>query len=263
MAAHAGADLYRSQAYLREKVRRADFTSACVRGNAEMLRVLGGSGVRVEWIYHGVDLERFDGRHGPRDPQPLLLAVGRLSPPKGFDDALRALAQLRSASARLVIVGDGPERANLAALARSLGVEDRVEFTGSLHRDQVIALYRRAWLLVAPSRVLSNGRRDGIPNVVVEALAMGVPCVGTRAAGLEEAIVPGETGALADPGDAAGLAAAIDDLLADGPALETLRDRARRKVEREFDAARNFERLAELFGVGRATREPVIEEASA
>ncbi len=256
MAAHAGSDLYRTQAFLAEKVRAADFTSACVRGNAEMLRGLGGPGSKVEWIYHGVDLERFDGAGRARDPEPLLVTVGRLSPPKGFDDALRAVAllQARGIFTRLVLVGDGPERATLEALARELGIADRVEFRGALFQDQVLALYRRAWLLLAPSRVLSNGRRDGIPNVVVEAMAMGLPCVGTRAAGLEEAIVPGETGDLGTAGEPETLASAVARLIADPEALDRMGARARARATGWFDAESNFERLMALFD---AHEEPV------
>ena len=249
LSAHAGADLYRTRAFLAAKVRAARFVAACVRGNAEMLRALAGPGCRVEWIVHGVDLVRFDGSGRAPDPEPLLLVVGRLSPPKGFDDAIRALALLRARGREvsLCVVGDGPERTALEALARANGLEDRVRFRGALDHEGLLPLYRRAWLLIAPSRVLANGRRDGIPNVIVEAMAMGLPCVGTRAGGIEEAVVPGETGALAEPGDPASLAAAIDMLLQDPADLERLGRRSRRRVEESFDAARSFERLLALF----------------
>ena len=254
LSAHAGADLYRTRAFLAQKLRRADFTAACVRGNADLLRSLGGPAARVEWIYHGVDLERFDGRGRARGSEPVLLLVGRLSPPKGFDDALRALALLgeRGLEPRLVVVGDGPQRDSLAALAASLGVAGRVEFRGSLTHDQLLPLYRTAWALLAPSRQLANGRRDGIPNVVIEAMAMGLPCVAARAAGLEEAVVPGETGALCESGDPRSLAAAIEPLLRDPAELDRLGSRARARVEEGFDAARQFERLFALF----TAREP-------
>jgi len=249
MAAHAGADLYRTQAFLAHKALAADFTSACVRGNADMLRALAGPGARVEWIYHGVDRGRFDGAGRERATEPLLLAVGRLSPPKGFDDALRALGILRERglTPRLAIVGDGPERARLEALARERGVEGQVEFLGSLTHDALVPLYRRAWMLLAPCRVLANGRRDGIPNVVIEAMAMGVPCAGTRAAGLEEAIVHGVNGALCEPGDPAALADAIEPLLREPSRLDILGARARADVGERFDAERNFGRLLALF----------------
>lgn len=254
MAAHAGADLYRTRAFLAHKARAADFTAACVRGNAEMLRELAGPGARVEWIYHGVDRTRFDGAGRVRAAEPLLLAVGRLSLPKGFDDALRALGILkgRGLAPRFTVVGDGPERASLEALARDLGIERQVEFLGSLNHDALVPLYRRAWMLLAPCHVLANGRRDGIPNVVVEAMAMGVPCVGTRAAGLEEVIVNGVNGALCAPRDPAGLADAIEPLLREPSRLDVLGSRARADVREGFDAERNFERLLALFEGGAA-----------
>lgn len=249
MAAHAGADLYRTQAFLADKVREADFVSACVRGNAEMLRRLAGGAGRVEWLYHGVDLARFGGHERRRDPEPLLVAVGRLAPAKGFDDAIVALGLLarRGRRVRFVLVGDGPERARLEALAREHDVAAQVEFTGTLHHDGILPLYARAWLLLAPSKVLANGRRDGIPNVVIEAMAIGVPCIGTRGTGIEEAVRPGATGALANPSDPAGLADAIEPLLADPAELDRLGAGARQSVRAAFDADANFERLYALF----------------
>jgi glycosyltransferase involved in cell wall biosynthesis len=264
LAAHAGADLYRTQAFLADKVRAAEFVSACVRGNADMLRALAGPTARVEWIYHGVDLRRFDGRGRARDPEPLLMCVGRLAPPKGFDTAIRALGALKSRglAPRLIVVGDGPERAALEALARTEGVADRVTFAGALTHGALLPLYRRTWMLVAPSVVLASGRRDGIPNVVVEAMAMGVACVGTRAAGLEEVIVPGETGALSTPGDPTSLADALQPLLEDATQVDRLGANARARVLRDFDAERNFERLFALFDdAARAAADTVVEVA--
>jgi colanic acid/amylovoran biosynthesis glycosyltransferase len=249
MSAHAGADLYRTQAFLATKVRAAGFVSTCVRGNADMLRALAGPGARIVSIYHGVDFARFDGQGRTRAATPFLLTVGRLSPPKGFDDAIRALAELkrRGGAPQLVVVGDGPQRPKLEALAREGGVADLVEFRGALVHDELLALYRSAWLLLAPSKVLASGRRDGIPNVIIEAMAMGLPCVGTRAAGLEEAIVPGVTGALCDPGDPRSLADAIERLLRDPADLERMGSNARAHVCTTFDAERNFAALLELF----------------
>ena len=260
MAGHAGSDLYRTQAFLAHKVRAADFVAACVRGNADMLRVLGGRAARVEWIYHGVDARRFDGRGRARAPEALLLAVGRLARTKGFDTAIESLAVLagRGLRPRLIIVGDGPERRRLMQLAGARGVAEQIQFAGSLTQDELLPLYRRAWLLVAPSRVLANGRRDGIPNVIVEALAMGLPCVGTRAAGLEEVIRPGENGALAPPDDPAALADALATLLADPSLLDAMSARARAGVQAEFDAERNFERLFALMIDGGATTAPGV-----
>ncbi|MEO5989211.1 MAG: glycosyltransferase family 4 protein [Candidatus Eisenbacteria bacterium] len=248
MSAHAGADLYRTQAFLAEKVRDADFVTACVRGNADMLRRLAGSG-RVEWLYHGTDLARFGAIERARSREPMLLVVGRLAEAKGFDDAIVALGVLRARGLRptLVVVGEGPERARLEALTLTHGVSGQVEFRGSLNHDEIAPLYAAAWLLLAPSKVLANGRRDGIPNVVIEAMAVGVPVAGTRAAGIEEAVVPGQTGTLSEPNDPHGLADAIAPLLTDPAEVDRLGELARRSVRETFDADVNFERLWALF----------------
>ncbi len=249
MAAHAGADLHRTRAFLPEKLRAADFVAACVRGNAEMLRGLAGAGARIECIYHGVDLERFDGRDRQRDLEPMILGGGRLGPEKGYDLAIRALSDLegRGLRAKLVLFGDGPERSRLQSLARRLGLEARVVFRGQIVQPELLELLRRAWVMVAPCRVLASGQRDGIPNVLVEALAMGVPCVGTRVGGIEEAVIPGETGALCAPDDVRGLADALAELLRSPADLDRMGALARERVRRDFDARQNLERLLALF----------------
>lgn len=259
MAGHAGSDLYRTQAFLARKARVADFVTACVRGNAEMLRRLAGPEARVEWIYHGVDTKLFDGRGRARDPEPILLAVGRLARTKGFDTAIRALGVLAGLGLRprFLLVGDGPEREALVRLAEVAGVSGQVEFLGSIAQEELLPIYRRAWLLVAPSRMLPNGRQDGIPNVIVEALAMGLPCVGTRAAGLEEVIRPGENGDLAPPDDPDALAALLAPLLRDPARVDALSANAQRGIRSEFDAELNFERVYALMtGSGRAEAVP-------
>ncbi len=250
MSAHAGADLYRTQAFLAEKVRAADFVNACVRSNADMLERLAGVPGRVHHIYHGVDLERFGASARAPDAEPLLLSVGRLATAKGFDVAIRALARLAArpgGAPELVIVGDGPQRERLEALALELGVHARVTFAGTLEHDALLPLYRRCWVLLAPSRVLANGRRDGIPNVVVEAMAMGVPVIGTDATGIGEIVESGVTGWIVPPDDERALAAAIGEALDAPGGLGALGAAAHERVARSFDARVNFERLFALM----------------
>ena len=249
MSGHAGSDVRRTQAFLGQKVRAARFVTACVRDNAELLRRLGGPGSRVEWIYHGVDLRRFDGRGRARAAEPLLVAVGRLTGTKGYDVAIRALALLgdRRLRPRLVIAGEGELRRPLESLVHELGLDRQVELLGPVDHGVLLPLYRSSWALLMPSVELPNGLRDGIPNVVVEAMAMGLPCIGSRAAGLPEIVVDGENGLLVPPGDAAALAAAIESLLAHPERIEALGERARERVTAEFDAEHNIERLIGLF----------------
>lgn len=248
MAGHAGGDLYRMREFLPQKVRAADFITCCVRGNAEMVRALVPGG-RVHWLYHGTDLSRFGNIVRARAAEPTLLIVGRLARTKGYDDAILALAVLakRGLRPRFVVVGEGPERERLEQLAREVGVLEQVRWCGSLTHDQLAPHYAAAWLLVAPSVVLPNGRMDGIPNVVIEAMAAGLPVVGTRAAGLEEAVVPGRTGALANQRDPASLADAIEPLLRDPAEVDRLGAIAHAEVRGAFDVERNFEKLWALF----------------
>jgi glycosyltransferase involved in cell wall biosynthesis len=248
LAGHAGADLFRTRAFLAEKLRAADFVVACVRANAEMMQRLV-PGQPVTCVYHGVDLESFDGRDRRRDPAPLLLAGGRLAPEKGPDVAIRALAALthHGAAPRLVLIGSGPMRVELERLAADLGVSDRVELRGRVTRQELLELFRRAWVLVAPCRALSKGRRDGIPNLVTDSLAMGVAVVGTRVGGMAEVVIPGETGALCDTDDPAELVRVLQPLL-DSPAeLDRLGAIGRERARRDLDAARQLDRLFALF----------------
>ncbi len=249
MAGHAGSDLRRTQAYLGHKARAARFVTTCVERNAELLRTLAGPGARIECHYHGVSTERFDGRGRSPAGTPLLLAVGRLASTKGFDVAIEALAVLAARGPRptLVLIGDGPEKQRLQRLAQERGVAAQVVFEGELPQPKLVPLYRRAWMIVAPSRELPNGRCDGIPNVITEAMAMGVPCVGTRAGGLDEIVVDGETGRLLEPEDPAGLAAAIEQLIREDERREAMGRRARALVRERFDSRRNFEQLYERF----------------
>ena len=175
--------------------------------------------------------------------------VGRLARTKGFDVALHALALLRrrGVTPRVVLVGDGPERAALEAIVAAEGLGERVSLPGNRPQSELLPLYRGAWALIAPSRVLPNGRQDGIPNVVVEALAMGLPCIGTRAAGLEEAIEDGVNGLLVPPDDPEALAAAIARLANAPGEVDRMSAAARGRIASDFDADRNFERLWALF----------------
>ncbi|MBK7367298.1 MAG: glycosyltransferase family 4 protein [Candidatus Eisenbacteria bacterium] len=144
------------------------------------------------------------------------------------------------------MVGEGPERATLEAIAREGGVMDQIEWCGSLTHDQLAPRYAAAWVLVAPSVVLSNGRMDGIPNVVVESMAAGLPVVGTRAAGSRDRR-PGRTGALANQRDPGDLADAIAPLVKDPAEVDRMSAIARTEVREAFDVERNFEKLWALF----------------
>ena len=219
-AAHAK-DLYTtSPRRLRRGLERARFAVSCHEDGARRLRDLAGEREeRVMYVRHGTDLARFRPRPDDERESRLLLAVGRLTPKKGFHDLVTACALLREAGRdfRCVIAGDGRLRGELEGLIGAHDLAGHVRILGFQTQDQLADWYARAGLLVMPSRVLDDGNRDGIPNVVVEAMCCGTPIVATTAGSIPEVIADGVTGRLVAPGDSAALAAAIEDAL-DRPA---------------------------------------------
>lgn len=186
-------------------------------------------------IHNGVD-DRVPQPPGRTDGGPTIGAVGRLAPQKGFDVLLRAL--VRIPGVRLVIVGDGPDRAELERLSRELGVADRTSFAGWI--DEPRNLLRSFDVLAVPSR------NEGFPLTVLEGLLAEVAVVATDVGSVSEAVVPGETGALVEPEDVDGLAAALHALLADPEERQRLGRRGRELVLARFTAAHMataFERL--------------------
>lgn len=129
------------------------------------------------------------------------LVVGRLAEKKGVDVAIRALAE--TPSARLIVIGDGPQMGALQALASDLQIEDRVEFCGRQPRSIVLSEMAACTGLLIPSIVAADGDTDGTPVVLAEALSLGTPVMASRIAGLSEFVVDGETGSLVEPGDVA------------------------------------------------------------
>jgi glycosyltransferase involved in cell wall biosynthesis len=215
-AAHAK-DLYTTPPRrLQRGLARARFAVTCHEDGARRLRELAGERAqRIMYLRHGTDLGRFRPRPDAQREPGLLLAVGRLTPKKGFHDLLAACAMMRDSGHvfRCVIAGDGRLRSELEGLIATHGLGDRVTILGFQTQDQLADWYGRASLLVMPSRVLEDGNRDGIPNVVVEAMCSGTPIIATTAGSIPEVIVDGVTGRLVAPGDAAALAAAIEDAL--------------------------------------------------
>ncbi|MFL5542790.1 MAG: glycosyltransferase family 4 protein [Longimicrobiaceae bacterium] len=165
----------------------------------------------------------------PRDPAPAVVTVCRLVPWKGVDGLVRAVAALPGV--RLVVVGDGPLRGALEALAREAGAGGRVRFTGTLAAREVRRELRRADLFVL------NSSYEGLPHVVLEAMAEGVPVVATDAGGTGELVRHGETGVLVPVGDDAALTAAIRRLLDDAPLRRALAAGALRRMRDEFSLA--------------------------
>jgi glycosyltransferase involved in cell wall biosynthesis len=163
--------------------------------------------------------------------------VGRLVEKKGFDTLIRAWPSVVAAvpGARLRIVGDGPCRASLRRLAQSLGLAGHLEFAGALPEGETLRAIADADMLVLPSRRMADGDRDGIPNVILEAMALGVPVVTTDAGAAGEVVADGVSGILLPcPVDPDALAAAVARLAQDANLRATLADNARALVRERF-----------------------------
>ena len=169
-----------------------------------------------------------------------LLCVARLVPKKGVDGLIDALAIVspRRPDLRLRIVGDGPLRGELEARARVAGVDDRIEWSGSLSSDGVRAAIWEARAFVLPCRIDEDGDRDGMPTVLVEAMMAGVPVISTDVAGIGELVRDGETGMLVRADDPQDLAAAIERVLNEPRTAGRLARAGRALVLRAFDPER-------------------------
>jgi len=248
-SAHAY-DIYLVPQLLPVKVRGAEFVVTCARVNAAYLEQLAGPAAhdRIHVNYHGVDLDRFAPHRRPAtDDIPRIVTCGRLQIYKGHHILLRACAALKQ-PVRCILIGEGPQRANLEELARALGIADRVEFTGPLSQREVARLYSEATLFVLASIIVTSyGKRDVIPNVLVEAMAMQVPVVASAISGVGELVSDGSSGRLVPPSDPEALAQVLDELLGDEPQRRRLALGGYQKVVAAFDRSANIRELARLF----------------
>ncbi|SDS03557.1 glycosyltransferase [Microlunatus soli] len=208
---------------------------------------------RVRRIYNGIDLQRFryaaadDGRR-PAGPV-RIAAVGRLVEKKGFDDLIAAAALLdrRGVDFRLEIAGTGPLSEPLAAMIMGEGLADRVRLLGALPQNEVRRLVSSAAVFAAPCKVGADGNRDGLPTVLLEAMALGTTCVSTPVTGIPEVVDHRRTGLLVPESDPEALAEALTELITDPALAAALADAARARIEADFDAERQASRIAALF----------------
>jgi glycosyltransferase involved in cell wall biosynthesis len=185
-------------------------------------------------VSHGVDLTRFPATPEPPGQVFTLLAVGRLVEKKGFTVLLDAMAQIPRAC-RLRVVGEGPWRARLEAMIAQRGLADRVDLLGCRTHEALPSLYAESHLVVVPSVIDGSGDRDGLPNVVLEAMSSARPVVASNVAAISTAVRHGVTGLLVPPGDARALAAALVELIDDESRRADMGRNGRLAVEREFD----------------------------
>jgi glycosyltransferase involved in cell wall biosynthesis len=237
---------------LRRKLQEAAAVVTVSDYHLQYLRATyGPAAARVHRIYNGLDLRDFVFRP-PIDRPPVILAIGRLVPKKGFESLLEACALLapRHRDMRCRVVGTGPLLGELRAQSKRLDIEDRIEFVGPRPQNEVVREIYQAAVLAAPCVVSPDGDRDGLPNVIQEALALGTPVVSTDVTGIPEVVRHDVTGLQVPQNDPAALAAALERLLTNPDSRVRLATTARQLIEREFDIQRNTEQRRAIFRAG-------------
>jgi glycosyltransferase involved in cell wall biosynthesis len=254
-SAHAK-DIWTSAEWdLKVKLADAAWGVTCTKVNVEHLNALAGTPDKVDLVYHGLDFSPFPERDtapGTADGSPAapvrLLSVGRAVEKKGYDDLLHALAGLpASLNWHFDHIGGGEKADGLKALAERLGLSERITWHGARPREDVIAAAKRADLFILTSKVAKSGDRDGLPNVLMEAQAMGLCCLATEVSAIPELIGNGETGVLVPPADRAAIAAALETLIRSPETRDRLGRAAARDVRARFSADPGLDFLADRF----------------
>jgi glycosyltransferase involved in cell wall biosynthesis len=251
---------------LRRKMDAASFVVTCTEANRAHLTSFGSS-TPVHVVYHGLnaDYEPLVAAAAARRDEPArvrLLAVARLVRKKGLDTFVDACALLRDRGVdfEAVIVGEsGDHEQEVRARVAATGLGARVTFLGPLTQTGLFAQYQQASVFALPCRILEDGDRDGIPNVLMEAMACGLPVVTTGVSGITELVRDGVNGLIVEPDRPIDLADSLHRLIKDPELARHLAERGRRTVSERFDAATAAARMASLLTV---TSPPVHHRAA-
>jgi colanic acid/amylovoran biosynthesis glycosyltransferase len=261
-----GSDLHVDRTMLPTKVAEAAFVVTISGDNRTLIESTAGAAAagKVDVIHCGVDPAAFPAAERPATGPLRIVAVGTLHEVKGqahLIEACRRLAE-RGVAFTCRFIGDGPDRERLATLIDTSGLADDVMLAGRMTSDAVAAELAASDVLVAPSVPTRGGKREGIPVVLMEAMAAGLPVVASRLSGIPELVTHEVSGLLVPPGDDAALAEALARLAADPDLRHTLGAAGRSTVERDFDVDRNAATLAARIRRSLGERPPEMAAAA-
>ena len=246
---------------LPRKMDAAEFVVTCTKAN--QIHLKGLSKTTVHCLYHGLNAEFAS----LLDSEPIgvfaekehlqVLAVGRLVPKKGFDiliEACRLLAE-RKVEFKVRIVGEsGEHETKLRELIKKYSLSEKIELTGAMTQKKLFSEFHKADVFCLPCRILENGDRDGIPNVMVEAMSCGLPVISTDISGIPEIIKSGENGLLIPPEYPKALADSMESIHADGEFALRLARGGLKTIKDRFNGGVSVEKLATLFDLALRTR---------
>ncbi len=250
-AARAG-DIHPPEGALKDKVAQATFIRVNNRANVGYIRDFAQDQAdkdKVTLIYNAITLTREHDAPLPLTPPFRILALARFVRTKGFDvllDACKVLEDL-GVDFTLTMVGSGPWEARLRSQAKRLGLMERIQWPGFLSHDKVGQAMCGHDLFVAPSVVDPTGDRDGIPNVIMEAMVHALPVVATDVAGISEVVRDQDTGRLIKERDPQALAQAMAEVLGDPDQARAMAKRGQDLVLDLFDRKKNCETFLNLF----------------
>ncbi|MDJ0708620.1 MAG: glycosyltransferase family 4 protein [Leptolyngbyaceae cyanobacterium MO_188.B28] len=228
---------------------------------AYLQQTYGAAANRIQRIYNGLDLGRLP-YQSPRDRPPQIISVGRLVEKKGFPILVDACAILKDWGCEFgcQIIGAGEFEAPLRQQIQTLNLQSTVALIGPRPQVEVFEQVQKAAIFVGPYIIGSDGNRDGLPTVLLEAMALGAPCVSTDVTGIPEVVRDEETGLSVPQNDPMALATALKRLLADPDLRVRLAAQARHLIESEFDIHRNADAVRALFGTVEPTAKKVLQE---
>lgn len=242
-------DIFLEKTLLKEKVRAAKAIIAISDYNKRYIRNYCQNGIcsKVKVIHCGLDLAEFINLNA-RHKENSVLSVGRLTKMKGFEYLIRACSRLRNhIPIQCRIIGDGPLRDELERLIINLGARSYIRIEGVLDNNRIKHLMHDSTAFILPSVWDKQDGQDGIPVVLMEAMASGIPVVSSSISGIPELIEDGKTGLLAEPGNIDQLSQKILQLLSDKEMQSRLSQAGRRKVEEEFNIEKSVEKLIRVF----------------
>jgi colanic acid/amylovoran biosynthesis glycosyltransferase len=227
-----------------------------------LVETFGEAAGRVRRVYNGLPLDGFPYRSPAKRP-PRVISVGRLVEKKGLCDLIDACALLakRGLDFDCHIIGDGELAGPLREQIQRLGVASHVQMSGPRPQADVIEAVGNAAMLAAPCIVGDDGNRDGLPTVLLEAMALGTPCISTDVTGIPEVVRHEETGLMVAQRNPAELAGAIERLLEDHALRVRLAEQARRLIEAEFDVHANAEKIRRAIDTASNGHGEIMDES--